>query len=115
MKSDLEQLLLKIKGNLPDDKKKAFANKIAARWPELSVLSEQSAGTIATCTVTGAAIGAILDTVPFLETLTGVDGFIDVGASIGAFVGLAKSEKERRTREEIKRIIITELNALAKA
>lgn len=66
-------------------------------------------------TIGGMAAGAVLDMIPGLETLTGVDGFVDVGGAIGAYLGMAKSQEERRRREVIRGIIIEELKRLVPA
>lgn len=113
MKSEMQQLLSRVKQQLPPGKQRPFTEGIRSRFPELEVLTEIDPMIVAKNAIFGMAIGAVLDVIPGLETLFGVDGFIDVGAALGSFVGLAKSEEERRKRQAIRSIIIEELNHLS--
>jgi hypothetical protein len=115
MTTELQKLLTAIKQRLPEGQQGAFAKGIKARIDTLEAASGADTGTLLKYTIGGMAVGAVLDLVPGLETLTGVDGFIDVGAAIGAYMGYSKSEEDRRHREFVRRIIIEELNRLVPA
>lgn len=110
MKAELHQLLRRIKQQLPAERRDAFVQGIRSRLAELDSLAEVDPVTMTKFTICGMAAGAVLDLVPGAETLLGVDGFVDVGAALGAFAGLAKSASERRRREAIRAIIIEEIN-----
>jgi hypothetical protein len=112
MTTELQSLLTTIKQRLPEKQQDSFAKGIKARIGELEAASGMDAGTVVKYTLGGMATGAVLDLVPGLETLTGVDGFVDIGGAIGAYIGMAKSEEERRQREAIRGIIIEELKHL---
>ena len=113
MKSETQNLLRRIKQRLPENKQEAFASGIKARIAELDAITHINTSTVAKYTIAGMVAGAVLDLIPGVETLAGVDGFVDIGAAFGAFVGLAKSEQERRAREQVRNIVIEELNRLA--
>lgn len=115
MKQETQQLLLRIKKNLAPEQQAAFAHGIGSRFDEIRRNMDLDPLIIAKHTLFGAAVGAVLDLIPGVETLFGVDGFIDVGSALGAFVGLAKSEEERRKREAIRNIITEELNRIVMA
>lgn len=110
MKQELHSLLSNIREKLPPEKREAFAAGIRTRFNELNSLAEIDGVTVAKHSIFGMAIGAVMDVVPGLETLFGVDGFVDVGGALGAFVGLSKSAEEKRQRDKIREIIIQELN-----
>ena len=112
MRADIQELLIDIKKRLPEATRNEFSNRIRVRANEINSIIDLNPTTVAVWTAAGAAFGGLLDLVPGLETLTGVDGFVDVGTAIGAFVGVCKSEQERRARNEVRRIIVEELNAL---
>lgn len=113
MKSETQNLLRRIKERLPENKQAPFANAIRARIAELDSIASIDTSTVAKYTIGGMLAGAVLDLIPGVETLAGVEGFVDIGAAVGGFVGLAKSEQERRAREQVRGIIIEELNRLA--
>jgi len=115
MKQETQQLLLRIKKDLAPDQQSAFVKGIGSRFDEIRRNMDLDPLIIAKYTLFGAATGAVLDLIPGVETLFGVDGFIDVGSALGAFVGLAKSEEERRKREALRNIIIEELNRIVTA
>jgi len=112
MKSEMQHLLRRVKSQLSPDKQRAFTEGIRSRLSELEEITEINPATVAKHTIFGMAIGAVMDVIPGLETIFGVDGFVDVGAALGSFVGLAKSEEERRKRQAIRSIVIEELNHL---
>jgi hypothetical protein len=110
MKSETQNLLRSIKKRLSKDKQEAFASGIRARIAEVDAIMDTQ--TVAQCTIYGMFTGGLLDLIPGFETIAGVDGFVDIGAALGAFIGLAKSEKERKAREQLRQIIVEELNKL---
>lgn len=112
MRADTQDLLLDIKKRLPEEKRGGFSRRIQLRANEINSIIDLNPSTVAIWTAAGAAAGGLLDLVPGLETIAGVDGFVDVGAALGAFVGVCKSEQERRARERVSQIIREELNSL---
>lgn len=110
MKHETHNLLRTIKHRLPLHQQKTFARRMRARLAELDDLAALNVPTVAKYTIGGMLAGAVLDLIPGAEMLAGVDGFVDIGAAIGASVGVARSAEERRARERVRRIIVEELN-----
>ena len=56
----------------------------------------------------GAAIGAVLEILP-LDTVTGIDDWVEIGAALGAWVGLSIDWKARHERSRARDLILRAL------
>lgn len=99
----LKRTLLLIHSKLPPEKRAEFVHRIRER---LSVLQVDD---LAGYTIAGALVGAICEILP-LDTVTGIDDWIEVGAAFGAAVGYIVTRKERQTRKDIEQIIAEEVD-----
>ena len=90
----LKDLLLKIHGKLPPEKRAEFAARVRERLRYLRF------DDLAGYTITGALLGAICEILP-LDFVTGIDDWVEVGAALGATVGYALTKRQRQTRQEI--------------
>ena len=105
----LKDMLLKINGTLPPEKRAQFVGCIRERLTYLQV------DDLAGYTIMGALVGAVCEILP-LHTVTGVDDWVEVGAAVGAAVGYVVTRKERQARKDVEQIIAEEVNrALANA
>lgn len=102
--SDLERFLVRVKGILPSDKREQFARNIRLHFEKLTM--DDMAG----CTIAGALLGSAAELLP-LDVVTGVDDWVEIGAALGAWVGYARSSRERQLRKEIQRIIDEEVRS----
>ena len=59
-------------------------------------------------TVAGAFCGTLCELLP-LDTLTGVDDWVEIGATMGAVIGYARSAQERRLKRQILDILDKEV------
>jgi hypothetical protein len=101
---DLESFLLRIRGILPANKREQFSRNIRIHFEKLAM------DDLAGCTIAGALLGSAAELLP-LDMITGVDDWVEIGASLGAWVGYARSSKERQIRREIQRIIDEEVRS----
>ena len=105
----LKDMLLKINNSLPPEKRAEFIGRIRQRLSYLQV------DDLAGYTIMGALVGAVCEILP-LDTITGVDDWVEVGAAVGAAVGYVVTRKERQARRDVEQIIAEEVNrALANA
>ena len=107
--NEIKETLLNIKSRLPEDRQPIFARAIASRTNELQ------GENLIKYTVLGGAFGALFEALPGFETISGIDDCVEVGAALGAWVGLAKDFQARQERQRIKTLIEECLNeAMAK-
>ena len=99
----LKDMLLRINRTLPLEKQAEFVDRIRQRLNHIQV------DDLAGYTVAGALIGAVCEILP-LDTVTGVDDWVEVGAAFGAAVGYFVTRKERQSRKDIEQIIAEEAN-----
>lgn len=111
--AEIRNQLSRVKDTLPTDKGKEFAKRVKFRLQDITRIVEMDPQIVAKWTILGAASGAILDLIPGVESLVGVDGFVDVGAALGALVGMARSEQERQQCLALRNLIAEELNEMA--
>jgi hypothetical protein len=105
----LKQTLLLIHSKLPPEKRAEFVRRMGER---LSVLQLDD---LAGYTIAGALVGAVCEILP-LDTVTGIDDWIEVGAAFGAAIGYVVTRKGRQARNDIQRIITEEVErALAES
>ncbi len=97
-----KQLLLKLRDRLPVNCRQRFVEIIHA---ELSKLELENTLKYA---VIGAAVGAVLEILP-LDNVTGVDDWVEIGAALGAWVGLALDWRAREERNKAKDTVIRAL------
>lgn len=89
---------------LPMDKAKEFGVRIKNRLKDLD------ADPVIGYALAGACIGAIIEIVPGMETITGIDDGVASGAAIGGLIGFVKSRNQRDTETKIRNLIREELN-----
>ena len=107
LNSELKACLVRLKDRIPADKREEFARNIRAHLEAIEI--DDLAGYI----IAGSVIGAICELLP-LDTITGVDDWVEVGAALGGLVGYIRTSQQRRMRREIQTIIERELrHALA--
>lgn len=111
--SEIRKQLSRVKNSLPQDKGREFAKRVKLRVRDITRIVDMDPQIVTKWTILGAASGAILDLIPGVESLVGVDGFVDVGAALGALVGMAKSEHERQQLLALRNLIAEELNEMA--
>ena len=103
LNQQLKDMLLKINDTLPPEKRAEFVGRIRQRLSYLQV------DDLAGYTVAGALVGAICEILP-LDTVTGIDDWVEVGAALGAAVGYVVTRKERQARKDVEQIIAEEVN-----
>ncbi len=101
---EIIDLIRKAQETLPEDKQRPFVESVTNRLG--TVLSENKKALLGAGV--GWVAGEIADNIPVLGWLTGDYGSV-AGALIGAWIGHGKDEKEKKTREEIGRIVGDEL------
>jgi hypothetical protein len=99
---ELKEQLLGAHERLPRDKKAEFVRRIRLRFQALQV------NDLMGYTIMGALIGAICELLP-LDTVTGVDDWVQVGAALGATIGYTRTSRERQARREAEQIIAEEV------
>jgi hypothetical protein len=106
LNDQLKEILMQINAKLPPEKRAEFARRIRERFKTLQI------DDLAGYTIAGALVGAVCEALP-LDTITGVDDWVEVGAALGATIGYVVTAKERRTRREVELAIREEvLNVL---
>ena len=105
----LQELLLRIHHKLPPEKRAEFVGRIRQRLSYLHV------DDLAGYTIVGALVGAVCEALP-LDTITGIDDWVELGAALGAAVGYVVTRKERQARKDIEQVIAEEVQrALSEA
>lgn len=105
--SDLKALLVRLKQRIPPEKREEFASNIRTHLEAIEI--DDLAGYI----IAGSVVGAICELLP-LDTITGVDDWVEIGAALGGLVGYVRTSQQRRLRKQLQEIIEQELrNALA--
>ena len=105
----LKDILLMVHDKLPPDKRAEFAARIRLRLQHLQL------DDLAGYAIVGALVGAVCEILP-LDTITGIDDWVEVGAALGAAVGYVVTRKERQARHDIEQIIAEEVDrALAES
>jgi hypothetical protein len=105
--SDLKAFLLRLKEKVPAEKREEFCRNIRTHLEAIEI--DDLAGYI----IAGSVVGAICELLP-LDTITGVDDWVEVGAALGGLVGYVRTSQQRRLRKELQQVIEQELrNALA--
>lgn len=100
--NEVQRFLLRVKSIIPVEKQEQFARNIRVHFEKLAM------DDLAGCTIAGALLGSLCEILP-LDTLTGIDDWVEVGAALGAWVGYARSSKEREVRKQIQEIIEEEI------
>ena len=101
-----KQWIADIAERIPPEKRAEFLGRIQDR------LAQVNEAPILGPLVIGGLIGAIVEIVPGLESLTGIDDGVEAGAAIGAGIGLGRS----KGCDPVRMAILEELNrVLAKS
>jgi hypothetical protein len=100
--TEVRNFLLRIKQIVPQEKQEQFARNIRLHFEAVEM------DDLAGCTIAGALLGSLCEILP-LDVLTGVDDWVEIGAALGAWIGYARSSKERQIRREIQTIIEEEV------
>jgi hypothetical protein len=103
LNQQLKDMLLKVNTALPMEKRAEFVDRVRQRLSHIQV------DDLAGYTIAGALVGAVCEILP-LDTITGIDDWVEVGAAFGAAVGYFVSRKERQARKDIEQIIAEEVN-----
>lgn len=98
----LKDTLLRMHRRLPPDRQDEFVRRIRERLRHVQV------DDLAGYTIIGALIGAIGEILP-LDTVTGIDDWVEVGAALGATIGYSITGRERQARKEAEDAIIEEV------
>ena len=98
----LQRLLLRIHDQLSPDQRHEFMQRIRERLNAVEV------DDVIGFTIAGAAVGAILEILP-LDTITGIDDWVECGAALGASWGYFSGQRRKHTTREIERMIQEEL------
>jgi uncharacterized protein YcfJ len=100
---DLKEKLLKLKNErIPPEKREKFAKAIKERLSDINYTK------VGGYTVAGAIIGGAIDAIPGTGWIT--DDWVEIGAALGGWVGLAKDNQERKMREKIRTHIMESFN-----
>lgn len=101
---EIIDLIQKAQEKLPPEARRPFTEKVTDRLG--TVLSENKKALMGAGI--GWAVGEVVDNIPVIGWMTG-DYASVAGALIGAWVGHGRDEKERKTRQEIGKIVAEEL------
>lgn len=93
-----KELLLQLRERVPPERRDAFAAEISTHLRELASTNA------AYYTLMGGLAGYLLSHLP-LVGLVAHHHEIEIGAALGAWVGLAKDHEERRRRETTESIV----------
>src|SRR6266571_4706611 len=102
LNDQLRDILLKINEKLPPEKRAEFVGRIRERFRSLQI------DDLAGYTIAGAMVGVVCDVLP-LDTITGVDDWVEVGAALGAAIGYVATAKERQARKQFELAIREEV------
>lgn len=90
-----KEMLLRLKKRLPADKQDRFVGAIRNRLSDLECENTVYGALL------GGALGALMEALPGVETITGIDDWVEVGAALGAWRGYVQDKKEREQREKM--------------
>lgn len=99
---ELQRLLLKIHDKLGPDQRHEFLQRIRNR------LTAIETDDVVGFTIVGAFVGALCEILP-LDTITGIDDWVETGAALGASWGYLNGQRRKQSTREIERIIQEEL------
>src|SRR4051794_26385796 len=100
----IKETLLKIRDKLPPEKQAEFVGRIRERLRGVQV------NDLAGYTIAGALVGAVCEILP-LDTITGIDDWVEIGAAVGAAVGYVANTREKNATieqviaEEVQRVL----------
>lgn len=100
--SELKRLLVRLKERVPAAKREQFTRNIRAHLESIEIDS------LTGCVIAGSLVGAICEALP-LDTLTGIDDWVEIGAALGGFVGYGRTAHQRKMRQQIEAVIQKEL------
>ena len=94
-----KEKLLALRAKLPRDCRGRFVEAFRRNLP--SVELENTIG----CAILGAMFGAVMEILPGMETLTGIDDWVEVGAAVGAWVGYARDRRDHDEKQQLHELI----------
>ena len=100
--TSMKKLLLKLRERLPESCRERFVEIISEEIGKLEMENTLKYALI------GAAIGAIFEILP-LDSITGIDDWVEIGAALGAWAGFALDWKAREERQQTKDLILRAL------
>ena len=89
----MKEMLLRLRSRLPVDRQDRFAGAVRSRIAQMEYENTVKGALV------GGAIGAVLEILPGLNTITGIDDWVEVGAALGAWVGHGLDQRDRERRE----------------
>ena len=98
----LRELLMNVQRRLTPDQSAIFVERIKTRLRDVEIEG------IAGFTIAGALLGAVGEILP-LDTLTGIDDWVEVGAALGATAGYLDSARHKSITQ-IEKVIQEELH-----
>ena len=98
-----KEWIAELVNRVPVDKRERFMSRLRERLQDFD--EEPLLG----YAIAGAIVGALVEIVPGLESLTGIDDGVEAGAAIGAAIGFSKGSKAKAQHEEIRKIILEEV------
>ena len=105
--TELKAFLVRLNQRIPVEKREEFARNIRTHLEAIEI--DDLAGFV----IAGSVVGAICELLP-LDTITGVDDWVEIGAALGGLVGYVRTSQQRRMRKQMQDIIEQELrHALA--
>lgn len=99
---ELKNLLMRLKERIPAEKRAQFTRNIRTHLEAIEM------DDLTGCVIAGSVLGAVCELLP-LDTITGVDDWVEIGAAVGGLVGYGRTARQRRTRQQIQAIIEKEL------
>ena len=94
-----KEKLLALRAKLPHDCRDRFVEAVRRNLP--SVELENTIG----CAILGAMFGAVMEILPGMDRVTGIDDWVEVGAAVGAWVGYARDRRDRDEQKQLHELI----------
>ena len=91
--------LLALRARLPENCRDRFVAAVRRNMP--SVELENTIG----CAILGAMFGAIMEILPGMDRVTGIDDWVEVGAAVGAWVGYARDRRDHDEQKQLHELI----------
>ena len=91
--------LLALRARLPENCRDRFVAAVRRNMP--SVELENTIG----CAILGAMFGAVMEILPGMDRVTGIDDWVEVGAAVGAWVGYARDRRDHDEKQELQQLI----------